>query len=214
MPYKNKKKPYRRFRRRPITYGQIGQKIWRDVRWLKSVINVEKKYLDTAVASNAINNTLTRILLNGMQQGTTAITRLGQSIKCASSFLRCYLTMNASATTTIFRIMLVKDKQPNGNTFNPGDLLTAPGEIQSPILIGSSRRFKVIHDKMFRLDTNKLNQEYKMFKKLSFHVEYNTGNAGTIADIPTNAYFLCFMSDQAVNTPNVDYYHRLRFIDN
>lgn len=216
MPYN--KRSYRRYRsrrykRKPITYGQIGSKIWRDVRWLKSVINVEKKYLDITF-NNTISETENFQLLNGMQTGDTSSTREGQSIKCVVSFCRFYMTMNSSATTTQIRIMIFIDTQPNATTATSAELLASTTNILSPLTIGYGSRFKILCDKIFRLDTNKLNLEYKMYKKLGFHTKYNSSNNGTIADITKNAFYIMMVSDQATNTPTVSFWHRLRFIDN
>ncbi len=48
----------------------------------------------------------------------------------------------------------------------------------------------------------------------NFHVEYNNGNAGTIADINSNSLYLVCFSDQATNTPTFQAYVRTWFVDN
>lgn len=206
----------RRFRGRAkkgITYRQIGSKVWRDIRWLKSMINVEKKYLDITFDS-AVSSTENFQLLNGMALGDTSITREGQSIKMINLFLRAYITMHASATTTQVRLMIILDTQPNAAAMTAAELLASTSNILSPLTIGYGSRFKILIDKLFRLDTNKLNLEYKHFMKLGMHTKYNTSNNGTIADITKNSLYLMLVSDQATNTPNVSFWNRLRFIDN
>lgn len=194
-------------------YGAAGKQLWRDVKYLKSIINVERKYNDTTF-TNTVSTTENFQLLNGLTLGDTAVTREGQSIKCTSIYVRFYMTMSALSTATLIRIIIVMDKQPNAATMTSAQLLQNNGNVLSPLLIDYGSRFKIFLDKMFRLDTNKLNLTFKYFKKLRFHTKYNTGNAGTSADITKNAFYIMMVSDQSSNLPTIDYWCRLRFIDN
>lgn len=212
------KKKYSRKSKRPRrsrfgVYRAAGRQLWRDVMWLKSVVNVERKYSDITF-NNTVSDTENFQLLNGLTTGTSATTRNGQSIKIVSTFIRFYITMNASATTTQVRLFLFKDLQPNGAIPTSGQLLQDNSNILSPLLVAYGRRFKIFMDKLFRLDTNKLNIEFKKFFKHKFHTEYNTGTAGTIADITKNSLYVMMVSDQATNTPTVQFWSRIRFIDN
>jgi len=214
MPYRGryKRRRYSRPNNR-ITYPQMGRKVWRDIKWLKSVINVEKKYLDTNNSPDP-STTATITLLNGMAPGTSALTRNGQKIKCVSLTLNAFTTIAAAAQATLVRCMLVLDKQPNGATFSTTDLL-ATNSVTSVRNIGNARRFVVLYDRRFSLSVNGPAQaNISVFRKLSFHTEYNTGTAGTIADIQTNALFLFLQSSEATLTPDFSYSFRLRFVDN
>lgn len=215
MPYRRVYRRRKRFvrRRRPITYGQIGSKIWRDVRYLKSIINVERKYLDKT-ASTTYNSSGATTSLVTMALGDTASTRDGQSIKCVYSLLTGYATINASATQTVVRIMLIYDSQPNAAAAAFAAFLTAT-DVVSPILISNGARFRVLMDRRLSLSIN--GDEIKHFKrymKLNFHVKYNTGNNGDITDVTTGNYFIAIVSNEATNAPTVTWNHRLRFIDN
>jgi len=211
MPYK---KRYRRRRyQRPISYRQIGQKVWRDVKYLKSIVNVERKYLDTN-ASPDPSNTATITLLNGMAPGTTAITRNGQKIKCSSFTFNAFTTIASAAQATMVRAMIVIDHQPNAAAFAATDLL-ATSSVTGVRNVSNGKRFTVIMDKRISLSVNGPSQYHiTKFQKLNFHTEYNTGTAGTIADITRNALFLFLISSEATNTPDFSYSFRLRFIDN
>lgn len=217
MPYRNARRSRgsKKGFRRHFTYRNWGRgmRMARDVAWLKSVVNVERKYNDITFA-NTVTETENFQLLNGLATGDTGQTREGQSIKCTASFLRLYATMNASATTTQLRIILLIDTQPNAQVPTSAELLTSNTNILSPLLIAYGGRFKVCLDKIFRMDTNKLNVEFKYYKKLRFHTKYNTNVDGGIDDITKNSYYLMMVSDQPTNAPTVNWWHRLRFIDN
>lgn len=213
-----KKKYYRRkaVAKKPSRwqiYKAAGSQLWRDVKWLKSVVNVERKYSDYTFNST-VSTTENFQLINGLSLGDTAITREGQSIKMSSLFVRFYMTMSDLAVVTQVRVIIVMDKQPNASTITSAALLQNNGSIISPLLIDYGSRFKVFFDKIYRLDTNKLNLVTKKFLKLRFHTKFNTGNAGTIADITKNSLYIMMVSDQSTNLPTVEFWARIRFIDN
>lgn len=207
------KKLEKGYRRRKRIYMPAARQLWRDIKYLKSVVNVERKYLDSTF-NTTVSTTENFQLLNGMTQGTSGITRTGQSIKIVSCFVRFYMTMNSAATTTQVRIFILKDSQPNAAVPTAANLLQDSTNILSPLLIAFGRRFKIFYDRMIRLDTNKLNQELKYYLRLRFHTEYGTGNTGTISDISKNSLYIMLVSDQAVNLPTVQFWARVRFIDN
>lgn len=215
MPYKRRYN--RRYkRRRPgrlQIYKNAGSQLWRDVMWLKSVINVEKKYVDSSV-SVAPDTTGGVQLLNGMTLGDTGTTRDGQSVKFIQITYKGALTINSSATYTFVRLGFFLDRQPNAGTTTINNVYNAvtPNALR---VIGTGYRYKVIKDMQFALSSqNKQNVYFEKTIKLRFHTRYNTNNAGTVADIITNALYCFYLSDQATNTPTLSMQVRLRFIDN
>lgn len=211
--YRARRRRFSGKRGRAITYGQIGRKIYNDVKWLKSVVNVEKKYFDTSGSAGYSSTGSTATLVN-MSIGDGAVNRDGQSVKVVSSFLNGYAQINTSATRSIVRIMLVLDTQPNAAAAAITDVLVSATP-ESPMLIGNASRFKVIRDFRITLSINGSEIVYfKKYTKCGFHVKYNTGTSGTVADITTNNLFYIILSNEATNTPVVAWYHRTRFIDN
>ncbi len=88
MPYKNRRgrKPYRRnnyFRKNNITYGQVVDKVVKDVGRLKSLINVEFKSADTAVVG-LITTTPNIALINAPAVGDDFDEREGRSVRFKS----------------------------------------------------------------------------------------------------------------------------------
>lgn len=218
MPRRYRKKKggafMRGLRKRGRIYGRAGYQLYKDVMWLKSVVNVEKKYIDTA-ASTTSSSTAAFVLLNGLTTGDTGQTRDGQSIKCSSLLLRYVASINALATTSIHRVIIFLDNQPNGTAPTAAELLDVTSSSLSPLNIDYGTRFKVIRDVITNLSQNGQQiRTVKKFVKLRFHTKFNTGTAGTIADITRNSLYMLHQSDQGTNVVTFAYQARVRFIDN
>nr|UOF78339.1 capsid protein [Cressdnaviricota sp.] len=218
---KRYKRNYRRYsKRRYKRYGYFGKfgshmgSAWYMAKKALSLINIERKYLDT-VADATPSTTEAFVLLNGMVTGDTGQTREGQSIRMDSLLVRYQLTLNASATITAVRAIILLDTQPNAAAPTAAQVLDTTGSMVSPLNIDYGSRFKIISDKVFGLDNvSKKIIEFKRFIKLKDHAKYNTANNGTIADITTNSLYLMHYSSEVTNTPTLSYFIRLRFIDN
>lgn len=86
-----------------------------------SQLNTEKKVKDGAISvSPPITGSIQ--LLNGLAQGITNTTRIGDSVRFTNLALR--IRMDGHATTdSIVRLMLVRDKAPNGGLPSMASLL-------------------------------------------------------------------------------------------
>ena len=195
-------------------YGAAGMQAMRDINTLRRFINTEVHYTDAVANGQASTTTPSFTLLNGIQTGDTATTRTGISIKCSNISLRYFVYGNASANWISGRILIVQDKQPNGAIFVIGDLLNAT-TATSPYNVTNQMRFAVLFDDNYVLSFGGNSAIINnLTVACSSHTEYNTGNAGTVADINTNSIYLVHFSDQATNNPAVTWYARYWFIDN
>ena len=109
MPYSRRRNAYRKKRYnksawydRKYSTLDLAKKSWAAVKYLKSVINVEKKKHDTS-SSGSISSAGGIQLLSNIAQGDTDQTRDGNSIKMQSMLLRATFTLNASATASNMR---------------------------------------------------------------------------------------------------------------
>lgn len=194
-----------------MKYSLQALKIARQV---KSLVNVEYKYKDSA-ADVTPSTTEAFVLLNGLALGDTSETREGQSILMKNMLVRFQLVLNASASVTATRVIIVIDKQSNAAAPTAAQILDVTGSMISPLNIDYGSRFVVLLDKLFALDNvGKKIIEFKRFMKLNAHAKYNTANNGTVADITTNSLYMMHYSSEATNTPTLSYNIRLRFIDN
>ncbi len=203
---------------RDITYGDMYRKINRDVMPIvnlaKRMFNTENKYLDT-VGSMSISTTASLVLLNGMAQGTTASTRLGDTVKF--NFINCNITVtiNAAATASVLRMFLVRDIQPNGSAFAYTSYAATNNNPVTLTNFSQETRFYTYLDELICVDSaGPQVLSFRVSKPLGFHCNYGLGNAGTAADISENTLYFVMISNEATNTVTVSYAWRLLFVDN
>ncbi len=186
----------------------------KDVRYLKSVINVERKFIDKS-AGITVDDSGTFVSLPLASQGVGASNREGDSIKVVSLLIRLSWAISQSATSSGLRTIVVIDKQPNGALPSIASLLqTTNFPLSSPLNLDNKRRFKILCDRVQVASiTGKQQFVLNKYLKTQTHVRYGS-NAGTVADVNTNNIFVLLISDEATNLPIVDYYFRTRYIDN
>jgi len=159
----------------------------------------------------------TPFLLNGVSQGVTPTTRVGRRILMKSLYIRWFLQLAATTTGgTPVRMLVVYDKQTNGAAPSVTDIVLTD-EITSPMNLSNSKRFQVLCDQTWSCVGTGGPQSIVLNKymKLDKTVEFNTGNAGTVADITSGSiYVLCWSGNGlAVTVPLGVLYSRVRFQD-
>lgn len=124
--------------------------------------------------------------------------------------------MNASATNTTMRCIIFMDKQPNETAPTMAALLatTVAGGVDAFRNLDNRKRFVILHDSRMVVSTDFPERVHEKYKKMSLVTQYDSGNAGTIADITSNSLYMLQVSDEATNTPTQIFNVRLRFIDN
>lgn len=189
---------------------------------LKSLINVETKFIDTSLGGVLIPTaTPTVVPLTLCSTGTNDETRNGNSIKASSNSLKFSLAINStSPVDSDCRIMIILDKVSNGAAPLPSDILDNLGGF-TPTLAhyngdNAGSRFVILYDKRFQLDTvNKRLIDASSYLKLNHHVKFD-GNGSAIADATTGHLYLMFMSNvtPVASQPTISYSNRFYFIDN
>lgn len=179
----------------------------------------EWKYIDTADAY-AVNTGGTLTLINGLSLGNTATTRIGQKVLLQSLEVKF---RNAVVATTgldqTHRIMIVLDRQCNGAALTLAEVIN-PTNTEGLRNLASRRRFKILQDIRFDLNaatesgSSYSNKVYMRFKR-PIMVEYNAGNAGTVADISSGSIYMIHLgSNVAGNTAGTSaVVTRLRYTD-
>jgi hypothetical protein len=170
------------------------------------------------VTASAINTTGVLVLLNGLAPGTAINQRLGQRTHFTSGALDVNSSVTATTGTDQFsRFLVVLDHQPNGAAPAITDVLTAVGVI-APINLSNRNRFVVVVDKKFHLNASAEPGSQKSFhcRMPAFVTTYNTGTAGTIADITSNSLYFIGIGDNAagVTAASDTIVSRLFFKDN
>lgn len=179
-------------------------------------LNVEYKCHDVNDNLVSVNQTPTIIQLTNIPQGSTAITRDGNQIKITANYLR-FNIIGGSSANSLFRLMLVQDKQTNQAVYTIGDLLAtgdANSNITSPLNIDNKYRFTVLYDKVFRTSNVSNNALYKdIYKKMQLRIRYDASTPD-ITDLTSSSLSLVFISNLASGNPSITYYNRIRFVDN
>lgn len=208
-------KRYRRrvYRKRQSGWAGTIRNVVKTVGFLKSVVNAEKKFIDTGVVSNVINNAGTMFYLSGVAQGTDQSTRNGNSIKYVQQFIRGSMVISPSANTSIVRMILFKDNDNQGAVPTAADLL-ANADVNGQLSQFNGKRFTIIRDKCYSLDiNNRRTLTYKFFMKGGFHIKYG-GSSATVSSQKENGIFLFIITNESTNLPSITYNSRIRFIDN
>jgi hypothetical protein len=139
-------------------------------------------------------------LLNGIATGTALDQRLGREVRCGS--LRGNLLSYVTATTGVdqlHRILLVWDRQPNGAALAILDVLDAT-TVYAQQNIANISRFKILWDVFHALNASPESGSLKAIElscPIKKVVIYNSGTAGTVADIATGSLYLISLGNIA-----------------
>ena len=207
----------RRSRRRPAWYNkkystaQIARAAWRATKYIKGLVNSEMLHHDVGQDGTTVLSTGTVYALTAISNGDDAGTRTGNSILLRTLLNRIRFTKHASAVTTVVRFMLVWDTQQIGDTTPAAGDILQYADVDSPLNLASSGRFKVLANKTVALSSQMPIWHSERFLKLYKHVRYN---GAASADIQRNGLYLLVVGDQATNLPTMDWYARVGYHDN
>lgn len=221
MPYV--KRSYKRYPRKTAAkaptrwqnYKAGGTQLWKDVKMLKNLINVEFKKHDVYNSVNS-NNTGNLILLNGLSNGDDYNDRDGRSVRFKSIQVQTRTLLNPSSTNTVFRMILFLDKQANAGSPAVTELLDVSTAARTDAFrnLDYRKRYVILKDKRFTINSDYPEKIVDFYKKLDMKTIYDDSSTSTINDITTNSLYLYLVSDEVTNTPATLYNVRLRFIDN
>jgi Geminivirus coat protein/nuclear export factor BR1 family. len=190
-------------------------------------VNDLKNYIEHHFVDNYPSRNFTTVgntdNVTKVAEGDTSLTRTGLKITPTSLYLRGIIKVGAIGTPPVqdpigglVRMMIVRDKQQIGDTVPAmSDVVeTAPLRVIAPLSRLNRARFEVLWDTVFKINPNSSNSviHFKKYLKLSSKrsVYYN-GGANT--DIQKNGLYIMMCCDDAVYSPSISYYYRLRFAD-
>jgi len=168
--------------------------------------------------------TPTFTLLNGLQQGTTASTRIGRQIVMKTVEWRFNVSTSTLTNWTSNRFMIVVDTQANAATPAFTDIYDSaiPSTLRN---VSNMPRFKVLYDSDEFIMIGNLSaspgndliaRAFKGYMKINIPVQYNSGNTGTVTDIQTNAIYFVTVGNSSSATTNTDVFNsqiRIRYTD-
>lgn len=194
---------------------EVAGKAWSGVKYLKKLVNVERKKYDTEVVATSVNNSTGSVTaLTTIAQGDNDGERGGLSIKPQSLLIRGTLLCSASASGTMVRIMVVRDNEqvadtdPSINNILDGNITVTALAPLNNLTVG---RYTMLYDKLMVLDPQRPFKSFEIFKELSGHIRYN-GTASS--DIQKHGMYVCVISNEATNYPTLNFAARLSYTDN
>lgn len=187
----------------------------------------ELKFIDTSLDDAGITSIGTlQANPNIIATGTTESTRIGRKCTIKSIWWKGRLTLAATtvaaSTTDIIRIMIVLDKQTNGQASTALNILNTD-DWESPINLANSGRFVTLWDRTFSLKATAggtsaagvhqfgaVDLPFSYFKAVSIPIEYD-GITGALTEIRSNNIAVWTWANSGqVNMTSI---MRLRFAD-
>lgn len=207
--------------------SKINKYIRNDRFGVKLQMGPEIKNVDTNFLNVQPSSTGAVTLLNGMTQGTTSVTRIGQKIEMTACQIKLayYNSASIDSVTTVgmdlLQVSLVYDKQANGTAPTWSDIFTDSTAINAPTgarNVNNLDRFVVLKTFHVCLNTDGPSADYiEHYVSMNHDVRYNTGTAGTVADIQTGALYLAYSNTNAIanvaNSGNIVANIRVSFKD-
>lgn len=177
----------------------------------------EFKSVDTAVVG-AVDSTGSVTLINGIARGDDINERDGREVTMKS--IQCTVQLYVTDTTGLDqsqRILVVYDKQTNAAAPAVTDILTA-ATVFSPRNLENRKRFTVLMDRCYTLNASAESGSSRLFKwyrRLRHPITFNSGNAGTVADIVTGGLYVVLIGNRAAGATAgaIDSYFRVRYLD-
>ncbi len=221
MVYKKKyvKRNYKRnYGKTAMTTVNVAHKALSTALMVKKLLNVEFKNHDVTFSTATVADGVGSITaLTNIAQGDTTLLRDGSSMKVVSVQCKLLLKINASASSSDLRMMIVLDSQTNQAIYTTADLLQSVVNIisvVSPLNLDNKFRFRVLYDKIYNVDTGTSSTRLlKFYKKLDLKIRYDNA-AAAITSLTSNSLSVVFISNEPTNEPTVTGIFRVRFIDN
>lgn len=198
-------------------YSKADKALARRVSKLERGFNRELKTFD---ATRTTSPTTTGGVqnLNVMGQGDTSLQRDGLQIKPKHLTWKIRIKNNASASTgTFVRMILFTDREGQGSYATATDLLESD-DIDAWPEHNTRPRFKIHKSIVYRVEPA-TSSPHAIYDKgiIKFPKNYKmwyNGSAAAEASVGKNALYVYLVSDQATNSPAIEFNSRLRFVDN
>lgn len=183
------------------------------VRLLKELVNVEKKFIDSAT-SGTITTTPVVTLLTGVAQGNDYNNRNGDSIKLHGLSIKYYDAKSSAAAESIFgRLLIVLDKDSRQATPAYTDVMTSVSPAAHTNVDGHDR-FVILADHMFtESEEERRAQVWEKYIPLDIHAKYNS-TGDTVTSCAQNHIYAMFVTDQPTNGSAFVLNWRVSFYDN
>jgi hypothetical protein len=182
---------------------------------IRKLINIEEKILDTSSASYVFDTTGNVTPMSLIAQGLDYNNRVGDSLKMQSLQLRYRVFRGGSATTSVVRIMLIRDLDCQGATPTTAQILSAVGTSQaptSPLNWLNRKRFAVLYDNLTTVTSTDIGFTDSISMAHEGHILF-LGTTAAAASQGKGSLFVLAISDEATNYPSIAWQSRIIFTD-
>lgn len=199
--------------RRPITYGQIGSKVIKDVQMLKGLINVEFKEHNVQLSSNP-DTTGSITHLNNISIGDNESSRDGAQIREKSISLTGHWKLGASATDTQVRHIVFIWTAVQQVAPVVADILRG-SDVDSQINTDNKHNYVILRDWNMCLSTQVPRKVIKWYKKIDLKTQWQRAQTGGGSSVMEHGgLYSLQISNEATNTPSQALNCRIKFLDN
>lgn len=188
----------------------------------------ELKFFDTTTGNVAVPSTGQISNVNLIPDGTTESERVGR--KCVVTSVAVHGAIYLQTTTSVamgnqrVRVLLVQDKQANGETNTAAATLALLLSASTPfgfVNLPNSGRYRIHSDRVYDCNYTAGNaaggfqemvKTFSIYKKLRVPLEFS-GVTGALGEIRSNNLFVVTLSEAAAPQVNIAYTTRVRFSD-
>lgn len=226
MAYQRRYRRRRFNRRRNVPWynkkysaAQLAVKAVKGVSYLKGLVNSER-FVHQRSLSFTPSDSGDIYPLSDIAQGDAQVNRTGNSILARSLMIRGDMTINASITQTVVRIMIIQDKQQVGDQIPTvanileSSFISTQFAPHAPLERDTLGRFKVLKSRVYTLSDQRPNSSFSFFINMRQHIRYNGALA---SDIQKNGLYLLLISDVNNSTssqPDIKLITKLTYHDN
>jgi len=182
------------------------------------VTGVAYKAVDVAANVDA-HSVAMLTLLNGIARGADIDERAGREVVMRSIQLS-YTAQVTSGTGVAqrVRVMVVYDRQANAAAPTSAQIMSVDSDVHAPRNLEYRKRFTILHDAVYVLNEVGVADSEKFcrfYRKLNHPITFNSGNAGTVADIATGSMYLVTMGtvDSGATDAVVIFNSRIRYTE-
>jgi len=178
----------------------------------------ELKAVDVS-GSPGFNTGATCTLINGVARGDEISERIGRKTTMKSIQIRIKAT--SGTATEACRFLVVYDKQANAAALTAATVLNA-ATVEDMKNLENRSRFWILHDEQFVMGASggttgiPTMRELSWYRKVKLPVIYNSGDAGTVADITTGSLYVITIGSEApgATASSAVMRSRVRYADN
>lgn len=182
---------------------------------IRKLINIEEKALDVSQSSFAFDTTGTVVPVSQIIQGLDYNNRVGDSLKMQSILFNYRVFRAVGATTSVVRVLLVRDLDCQGALPTTANILQNVGSAQAPttpINWLNRKRFAILYDNLTAVTTTDIGFTDSIRMAHEGHILY-LGTAANAASMGKGSLFVVVVSDETSNTPSIAFQTRIVFTD-